>query len=160
MEKWLGKRYWIAILIVLSVSVYTVWYLQFNPQHIPLFLATTIIAIGFVVAMALLPKYRKHFVEKIMAYHDKEKSLGALYRYKNVALALIIINSLIFSILWQYKIIPSQYIPLYAIAFLLINLTSGAILIAGMLKTMGKWVLLLMAIGSVIALLRILTWPR
>gem|GEM_PF-6433159 len=160
MEKRPRKWYWIAILIVLSISLYTVWYLQLNPQHIPLFLATTIVAIGFVVVMALLPKYRRRFVEKIVAYHDKEKSFGALYRYKNVALALILINSLIFSVLWQYKLIPSQYVSLYAIAFLLINLTSGAILIAGMLKTMGKWVLLLMAIGSVIAILRILTWSR
>jgi len=160
MEKRPRKRYWIAILIVLSISLYTAWHLQLNPQHIPLFLATTIVAIGFVVVMALLPKYRRRFAEKIVAYHDKEKSLGALYRYKNVALALILINSLIFSVLWQYKLIPSQYVPLYAIAFLLINLTSGAILIAGMLKTMGKWVLLLIAIGSVIAILRILTWSR
>ena len=160
MEKRPRKRYWITILIVLSISLYTAWHLQLNPQHIPLFLATTIVAIGFVVVMALLPKYRMRFVEKIVAYHDKEKSLGALYRYKNVALALILINSLIFSVLWRYKLIPSQYVSLYAIAFLLINLTSGAILIAGMLKTMGKWVLLLMAIGSVIAILRILTWSR
>jgi len=160
MEKRPRKRYWIAILIILSISLYTAWHLQLNPQHIPLFLATTIAAIGFVVVMALLPKYRRRFVEKIVAYHDKEKSLGALYRYKNVALALILINSLVFSMLWQYKLIPSQYVPLYAIAFLLINLTSGAILIAGMLKTMGKWVLLLIAIGSVIAILRLLTWSR
>lgn len=71
------KRYWIAILIVLSISLYTVWHLQLNPQHIPLFLATTIVAIGFVVVMALLPKYRMRFVEKIVAYHDKEKSARA-----------------------------------------------------------------------------------
>jgi len=107
MEKRPRKRYWIAILIVLSISLYTAWHLQLNPQHIPLFLATTIVAIGFVVVMALLPKYRRRFAEKIVAYHDKEKSLGALYRYKNVALALILINSLIFSVLWQYKLIPS-----------------------------------------------------
>ena len=158
MEKWSGKWYWIAILILLSISLYTAWYLQLNPQQIPLFLTTTIIAIGFVVVMALLPKYRRRFGEKIVVYHAKEKSLGALYRYKNVALALILINSLIFSVLWQYQLIPSQYVPLYAITFLIINLTSGAILIVGLLKTIGKWVLLLMAIGSVIAILRILTW--
>ena len=158
MEKWLGKWHWVAILIVLSISVYTVWYLQLNPQHIPLFLTTIIIAIGFVVAMALLPKYRRRFAEKIMAYHAKEKSLGRLYRYKNVVLALIVINSLVFSVLWQYQLIPLRYVPLYAITFLIINLASGAILIVWLLKTMGKWVLLLMAIGSVIAILRILTW--
>jgi hypothetical protein len=158
---WRKYKDWFAALVfMIVITGYSVWYLHLNPQHVPLFLTTIIVALGFVAVMALLPKYRRRFAEKIVAYHDKEKSLGALYRYKNVALALILINSLIFSVLWQYKLIPSQYVPLYAIAFLLINLTSGAILIAGMLKTMGKWVLLLMAIGSVIAILRILTWSR
>ena len=160
MEKQPRKWYWIAILVVLSISLYTAWYLQLHPQHIPLFLATTIVAMGFVVVMALLPKYRRRFAEKIMAYHAKEKSLGRPYHYKNVALALIIINSLVFSVLWQYQLIPSQYVPFYAITFLIINLASGAILIVGLLKTIGKWVLLLMAIGVVIAILRILTWSR
>jgi len=110
--------------------------------------------------MALLPKYRRRFAEKIAVYHAKEKSLGRLYRYRNVALALILINTLVFSVLWQYQLIPSQYIPFYAITFLIINITSGAILIVGLLKTMGKWILLLIAIGVVIAILRILTWSR
>lgn len=154
---WPSRRYWVAILIFLGICIYTVWYLQVNPQNIPLFLAIGVVAVGFVVLMALLPKYRRRFLEAIMAYHAKEKGLGALYRYKNMALALILINSLIFSVLWQYQLIPSQYIPMYAISFLIINLTSSTILIVGLLKTIGKWVLLLIAIGSVIALLRFLT---
>ena len=158
MNKWPSRRYWVAVLIILGMLIYIVWYLSFNPRYVLVFLATTIIALGFVAVMALLPKYRRRFAEKIMAYYAKEKSLGRLYRYKNVALALIIINSLIFSVLWQYQLIPPQYVALYAVTFLVINLTSGAILIAGMLKTIGKWVLLLMAIGVVIAILRILTW--
>ncbi len=160
MEEQPRKWYWIAILVVLGISLYTTWYLQLHPQHISLFLATTIVAVGFVVVMALLPKYRRRFAEKIMAYHAKEKSLGRLYHYKNVALALILINSLVFSVLWLYQLIPSQYVPFYAITFLIINLTSGAILIVGLLKTIGKWVLLLMVIGLVIAIPRILTWLR
>lgn len=158
-DLWRKHKDWFAVFIfVVGLAGYIIWYLSLNPQHIPLFLTTTIITIGFVVVMALLPKYRRRFAEKIMAYYAKEKSLGRLYRYKNVALALIIINSLIFSVLWQYQLIPPQYVALYAVTFLVINLTSGAILIAGMLKTIGKWVLLLMAIGVVIAILRILTW--
>jgi hypothetical protein len=159
-EKWSRRWYWVAILIALGISLYTAWYLLLHPQHVLLFLATTIVAVGFVVVMALLPKYRRRFAEKMTAYHAKEKSLGRLYRYKNVAVALILINSLIFSVLWQYQLIPAQYVLSYAITFLIVTLTAGAILIAGLLKTMGKWVLLFIAIGSVIAILRILTWSR
>lgn len=159
MEKWPRKWYWIAILVVLSVSLYTAWYLQLNPQRLPLFLVTITVAIGFVVLMALLPEYRRRLAERIAVYHAKEReSLGRLYRYRNVALAVILINSLVFPLLWQYQLIPSQYMPLYVITFLIINVASGAILAVGLLKTMGKWVLLLVAIGVVIAILRVLTW--
>lgn len=73
MQKWPIKWYWIAILVVLSISVYTAWHLQLNPQYIPLFLATTIIAMGFVVVMALLPKYRRRLVKRMIEYHVKER---------------------------------------------------------------------------------------
>ena len=65
MDKWTNKRQWVAILIILSMlSGYTLWYLSLNPQHIRVFLATAIIALGFVAVMALLPKYRRRLLKK------------------------------------------------------------------------------------------------
>jgi len=159
-DLWQKRREWLGALIFVGVIIVCVaWSLLLNPQHVPLFLAVAIGALGFVAVMALLPKLRRRFIERVVAYHVKdEERRGWLYRYRKVAIAVIVVMALIFPI--ATRLLPSQYVPLYVIAFLLINLTSGAILIAGMLKTMGKWVLLLMAIGSVIAILRILTWSR
>lgn len=53
MDKWTNKWQWVAILMILSIlSGCTLWYLSLNPQHVPVFLATTIIALGFVAVMA------------------------------------------------------------------------------------------------------------
>jgi len=157
----LWKKYkdWLVSIIIISfVIILTLWNLYFEPQRIPLFLATAIIAFSFVVMMALLPKYRQRFAKKIIAYHAKEKRLGALYRYKIVATALIIINSVIFSIAWRYQFIPSQYVPFYVLTFLIITLASGIVLIAGLLKTAGKWGLLLIAILTLVAVLNVWIW--
>lgn len=161
-DLWRKYKDWFAVLVFISVLIgYTIWYLHLNPQHIHLFLTTAIISLGFVVVMALLPKYRQRLVKGILEYHAKGKERGGwLYRYQKVAIALVLISTLTLPIIWRYQLIPSQYIPFYAITFLIINLTSGAILIAGMLKTIGKWVLLLIGIGLAIAILRILTWSR
>ena len=156
MERRSRKWYWTAILVILSGSLFTIWYLQFNPQSFPLFLVTIIVATGFVVTLALLPEHRRRLVEKVMAYHAKEKSLGRLYNYKKVALALIFVSTLVFPMLWQYQLIPLQYVPFYAITFLVITIISGTILIIGLLKTIGKWVLLLIVVSVLIAILRIL----
>jgi len=154
-----SRKYWLlAILATSFVIIYTVWYLYLEPQHIPLFLATTIVALSFVIVMFLLPKHRQRLVEKILVYHAKERKLGAFYRYQKVAVALIIINILIFSIVWRYQLVPSQFIAFYALTFLIITLASGIVLMAGLLKTAGKWGILVMAILTVVAVLRVLIW--
>ncbi len=156
---WHNCKYWFVIIAIIGLlTIYTFWYLYFEPQHIPLFLATTIVALSFVTVMALLPKYRQRFVERILAYHAKEKKLGALYRYQKVALVSIIINTLIFSIIWRYQIIPTQYMPFYVLTFLIVVLASGTILTVGMLRTAGKWGVLLIAILTIIVVLRLLIW--
>jgi hypothetical protein len=152
------KGWFFAILATSFVIIYTVWYLYVEPQHIPLFLATAIVALSFVAVMFLLPKYGQRLVEKILAYHAKEKRLGGFYRYQKVAVALIIINSLIFSVVWRYRLIPSQYTSFYALTFLIITLASGIVLIAGLLKTAGKWGLLLIAILIIVGILRVWIW--
>ena len=87
-------------------------YLHLNPQHVPLFLTTTIIGLGFVAVMALLPKYKKRLVKGILAYHARGKELeGWLYRYQKLAFILIFICTLTLPALWQYRLVPIQYIP-------------------------------------------------
>lgn len=133
MEKQPRKWYWIATLILLSISLYTAWYLQLNPQHIPLFLTTTIIAIGFVVVMALLPKYRQRLVNGILEYDAKGKERGGwLYRYQKVAVAAIAMMALIFPI--ATKLLASQYIPYFVLALVIVNLVAGSVLIGGLVR--------------------------
>jgi hypothetical protein len=163
MKKWPRKWYWIAILILLSISLYTAWHLQLNPQYVPLFLATTIIAMGFVVVMALLPKYRQQLVKKVLAYHAKaQKRGGLLYRYGRIFNAVMITVLLVFSLVVTNnpEILGIPYIPYLVIALFIVFLISAAVFIYGFLRVAGKWVLLLIAIGTAIAILRLLTWSR
>ena len=139
MEKQPNKWYWIAILILLGMLGYVGWYLSFNSQYFLFFSATAIIALVFVVAMALLPKYRKRLVEKALEHHVKEKEIGGwLYRYYRVALIVIIACALVFPVVLQYQLIASQYMPIFVLAFFIINLTAGIIFAAGFLKARGK----------------------
>ena len=119
MNKWTGKWYLVAILIILSMLGYLVWYVSLNSRYVFVFLATTIIALGFVAVMTLLPKYRQRLVKKIIEYHVKEKEMGKeLYRYYRVALLVIIVCALVFPIVLQYQLIASQYMaPLCSYLF-------------------------------------------
>ena len=109
--------------------------------------------------MALLPKYRQRLVKGMLAYNARGKEIGGwLYRYQKVASAAIFISTLILLTAWRYQLIPSQYIPYFALTFFIVILASGAVLTAGLLKIAGKWGLLLIAIVTAIAVLRILIW--
>jgi len=120
-------------------------------------LATTIIALGFVAVMTLLPKYRQRLVKKMIEYHVKEREMGReLYRYYRVAFLVIIICALVFPVVLQYQLIASQHMPLFVLTFFFVNLAAGVIFIAGFLKAKGKWGLLLIAIVLASALLGIL----
>ena len=155
---WQRRKDWFYVLIMIAIiAVYTVWRLHLNPQHIPLFLTTTIIALGFVVVMALLPKYRRRLVKGLLAYNTRQKELGGwLYRYRRIALVLFFIIILTFPLLLQYQFIPSSYMPWAVLTFFIIILALGAIQIAGLLRAAGWWGLLLIAILIAIAVLRFL----
>ncbi len=157
---WRKYKDWFAVFICISVLAgYTVWYLHLNPQHIPLFLTTTIIALGFVAVMALLPKHRRRLVNGILEYHVKGKELGGwLYRYQKIALVLFFLIVFAYPIVWEQQLVPSQYIPFFVLTFFVIAVALGVVQIAGLLKVAGKWGLLLIAILSAIAVLRILLW--
>lgn len=158
MDKWTNKRQWVAILIILSLlSSYTLWYLSLNPQHIPVFLATTIIALGFVAVMALLPKYRQRLVKKVLEHHVEQRKMGReLYGYYRVALLVIILCALVFPVVLQYQLIASQYMPLFVLVFCIVNLAAGVIFIAGFFKAKGKLGPLLIAVILALFLLGIL----
>jgi hypothetical protein len=143
------------------LSLYTAWFLYLNPRHIHLFLVTIGIAIGFVVAMALLPKYRQRLVKGALEYDAKGKERGGwVYRYQKVATALILISALTLPIIWIYQLIPSSYMSWFALSLIIVISVSGSILIAGLLRAAGKWGLLLLSIIFVVAFLRILVWSR
>lgn len=153
------RKDWIYVLIVISIiSVYTYWYLSLHPQHISLFLTLTIIVLGFVALMTLIPKYRRRLLKRILAYHTKQKEVGGwLYRYQRIGLILFFITILIFPLLSQYQLIESQYMPWVTLAFFITILASASIQMVGLLKVAGKWGLLLILILALIAALRIWT---
>ncbi len=147
---------WLAVLIFISMLVgCTTWYFLLNQQQIPVFLTAIIVALGFVGIMILLPKYRQQLVKRIVAYHARSKERGGwFYRYQKLALVITATGILIFPI--AMALLPSQYIPYFALTFLIVQLTAGSVVIAGFLKTAGKWgylVLLALVIISVIAVL-------
>lgn len=146
-DLWQKYKDWFAVLVFISIlAVCTIWYLHLNPQHIPLFLTTAIIAIGFVVVMALLPKYRRRLVKRVIEYHAKEREMGKLYRYYRAALLVIIICALVFPVVLHYQLIASEYMPLFVLTFCIVNLAAGVIFVVGFLKARGKWWLLLIAV--------------
>ena len=159
-DSWRKYKDWIYVFIVMGIiTIYTVWRLHLNPQHIPLFLTTTIIALGFVAVMALLPKYRRRLVKRLLAYHTRQKEMGGwLYRYQKIALVLFFVIILTFPLLLQYQFIPSQYMPWAVLTFFIIILALGVIQIVRLLRAAGRWGLLLIAILTAIAVLRILLW--
>ena len=159
-DLWRKYKDWFAVFIFISVLTgYTMWYLHLNPQHIPLFLTTTIIALGFAVVMALLPKYRQRLVKGILEYHVKSKELGGwLYRCQKIALVLFFLIVLAYPIVWEHQLVPTQYMPFFVLTFFVVVVALGIIQIAGLLKVAGKWGLLVIAILTAIAVLRILTW--
>jgi hypothetical protein len=153
---WHKYKGWLAILIFMCVFIgYTIEYLLFNPQHVPFFFTIIIIALSFITIMTLLsPQYMQRLVEGILAYHAKGKERGWLYRYQKIAFILIFACTFSIIIVSQHQLIPMQYMPLFVIASLTIILTSGAVLIAGLIKFAGKWGLLLIAIVAAIVILR------
>jgi len=152
---WQKYKGWLAVLIFMSMLIgCTTWNLLLNQQQIPVFLTATIVALGFVGTMILLPKYRQQLVKRIVAYDARSKEQRGLYRYQKLALALTTTSILIFPI--ATTVLASQYISYFVLTFLIVQFTAGPIVIAGFLKTAGKWgylVLLALVIISVIAVL-------
>lgn len=157
-DLWRKYKDWFAVLVFTSVlAVCIILYLHLNPQHVPHFLTITIIAMGFVVVMALLPKYRRRLVKRVIEYRVKEKVIGReLYRYYRVALLVIIICALVFPVVLHYQLIASEYMPLFVLTFCVVNFAAGVIFVVGFLKAGGKWGVLLIAVIFASVLLGIL----
>ncbi len=151
------RREWLGVLIFVGVIIVCVaWSLLLNPQYTPLFLAVTIGALGFVAVMALLPKLRRRFIEKVVAPHIKDEESGrCLYRYRKVAIAAITVTALIFPI--ATRLLPSQYTAYFAVTIVIVNLVAGTVLIAGLATSTAKklvlFVFLLFLMGIVTSLL-------
>lgn len=112
----------------------------------------------FVVVMFSLPKYRRRFLETILAHNARERRLGRLYLYQRVATALLFVSTAVFFIVWTYQLIPSQYLVFSAITYLIVGLVSGIVATVGFLKTTGKWGLMIIAVIAAIAVIRISLW--
>lgn len=135
--EWLG-----ALLFVGLIIVCVAWSLLLNPRYTPLFLGVTIGALGFVAVMVLLPKLRRRFIEKVVAYHVGREERGRwLYQYRKVAIAVIAVMALIFPIIT--RLLSSQYISYFVITIVIVNLVAGSVLIAGLPSSTAKKLVLL-----------------
>ena len=157
MDMWQKYKEWLAVLIFMSMLVVcTTWHLLLNQQQIPVFLTATIVALGFVGIMILLPKYRQQLVKRIVAYDARSKEQRGLYRYQKLALAITTTCILIYSI--AMALLPSQYIPYFVVTFLIVLLTAGSVVIAGFLKTAGKWGYLVLLASVIISVIGVLLY--
>jgi hypothetical protein len=156
-DMWQKYKEWLAVLIFMSMLVVcTTWHLLLNQQQIPVFLTATIVALGFVGIMILLPKYRQQLVKRIVAYDARSKEQRGLYRYQKLALAITTTCILIYSI--AMALLPSQYIPYFVVTFLIVLLTAGSVVIAGFLKTAGKWGYLVLLASVIISVIGVLLY--
>jgi len=154
---WQKYKEWLGVLIFMSMLVgCTTWYLLLNHQQIPVFLTATIVALGFVGTMILLPKYRQQLVKRIVAYDARSKEQRGLYRYQKLALVITTTCILIYSI--AMALLPSQYIPYFVVTFLIVLLTAGSVVIAGFLKTAGKWGYLVLLASVIISVIYVLLY--
>jgi len=163
-DSWRKYKDWIYVLIVIAIiTLYAFWYLSLNPQYITSFLVAPIIAMVVVILLMLMPEKRRQLAKAIIAYNARQKALGGwLYRYRRNALVLFLILILTFPLLSQYQLIPPQLMPWAVLTFLIVIIFLVAIQIAGLIKALGLWGLLLIAIITAIAVLRFLIgrWLR
>jgi len=156
-DMWQKYKEWLAVLIFMSMLVgCTTWYLLLNQQQIPIFLTATIVALGFVGTMILLPKYRQQLVKRIVAYDARSKEQRGLYRYQKLALVITTTCILIYPI--ATALLPSQHIPYFVVTFLIVLLTAGSVVIAGFLKTAGKWGYLVLLASVIISVIGVLLY--
>jgi hypothetical protein len=151
---------WFAVLVFISVLTgLTLWYLYLNPQDIPRFLIAPIIALGFVAVMFLFPKYRQRFVKKVLSFHFKaQKRGGLLYTYGRIfsAISSTILVLVSIAITINPEILGVTYVPYLMFALFIVLLISFVAFISGFLRASGKWGLVIIAIATAIAVLRIL----
>lgn len=132
--------------VVIALSIL---YLLLNPQHFILFLAVTTAALVFVVAMFFLPRYRERLVRGILAYQTKSREVGGWsLRYWKAAVAIVAIETMLFP--FVVPLVSQQYLPYFVLVFLAVLLTAGSVVIAGFLRTTGKWGCLLVLLIFVI----------
>jgi len=151
------KNYVAVLLITILLTVYTWWYLQLHPEKLSHFLIGPLIALIFVILVALKPEYGKRLSKAIMTYDAKRKELGGrFYRYRIIALVLFFLIVLAFPIVWEYQLVPSQYVAFVVLSFLVVVVALGIIQIVGIIKVAKKWGLLFILILTAIVILRML----
>ena len=134
----MGKyKDWLGVLVLISVVTgLTVWYLSLNPHNILRFLIGPIIGLGFVVVMALFPKYRQQFVKKVLSFHVKAQKRGGLtYRYGKIFFAVMIITLTVFSLVAvnHPAILDIPYVPYLVFVVFIAFLISFVTFISGFL---------------------------
>ena len=157
----LARKYteWIAVfLFVGGLLVYTVWYLQSFPQYIPVFSVGLLVLILLAALVGLRPKYKEWIRRLVMKFHVRGlKSGGWFYSHRRHVFILLVLVSVLMPILGSSKLVPAQYFPAIAVAGFLIILASGAVLVAGFLRAVGKWGIMFILILTLMAILRIWT---
>jgi len=157
---WLKYKSWFAYLaLLILVTCLTIWCLLLNPQSLPLFLSTIIIALGFAAVIRLFPKYRQRFIKKLIEYQDKsQKKGGLLFRYGKIFFPVMLITLTVFSLVARDNpaILDIPYVPYLVFVVFIAFLISFVTFISGFLRGYGKWGLIIIGIITALTFLRIM----
>lgn len=144
-SSWQKYKEWLTVFVlIILMTIFTVWYFFLNPPRLSFYLAVVVTAIGFIVIMTLQPKYRKRLIKQVSTQQTRhgEKD-GRFYRYQKAALAIVIVSALLFPAV--SSLVSSLYVPYFVLAFITVVLTAGSVVIAGIVKALGKWGYMLLA---------------
>jgi len=155
-SSWQKYKEWLAVFVlIILMTIFTVWYFFLNPPSLSFYLGVVVTAIGFIVIMTLQPKYRKRLIKRVSTQQTHPgKEDGRFYRYQKAALAIVIVSALLFPAV--SSLVSSLYVPYFVLAFLIVVLTAGSVVIAGIVKTWGRWGYMLLAAVAVVVVLLVL----
>ena len=130
----LGDWLWVLALIgIFAVSV--ILYIRTNPNFFYSFVVGFLVGIVFLIVTALRPKYKEGLIKRLSGLRRKDIETGGWFnRYGRLAGFLIIMNSLVFRLLIQYKPIS----PIFFLLFIYIQISLGVILCMSLIKIVGK----------------------
>ena len=135
----------LAVVFANFVLGILLWYWGFIPAY------AILLWMGFAFLFAFLfIRYRDSWLNFYRS--DAEKG-GWNKRYGQPAGILIAFLSVAFGLLIKTPIVYEQWFPYVTLSYILVVLFLGCVLVAALMKTFGKWMIMILIVPVLIALL-------